>query len=243
MQVRLFLTLSLVGILNQACGNSATSTSNLNAYVSPATAQQAFAKIESIDYLPFGYKVDGCYARSLFMSMELASEVIPSSAQFAVGDLRPSSEVAWRYHVVPMLVVGSDTEPTVIDPSLIAKPVKRSEWLRVMNSEGYTELVAVPGSYYDPYSTPEKSQEKIIHSFTELPPFELEHITRACRTLNQYLNLENAANFREKQAKLASRVNSLAQSLVEKEKLSSNGERVRHIDDSIKIDCEGSPFD
>ncbi len=243
MQSRLALILGLFGFFTQGCGPSDSAVSNPSAYVSPETAQLAFAKIENIDYLPFGYKVDGCYARSLFMSMELAADVIPSSAQFAVGDLRPSSEVSWRYHVVPMLVVGSDSEPTVIDPSLIARPVKRSQWLDVMNTQGFTELVAVPGSYYDPYSTPEKSQEKIIHSFAELPPFDLEHITRACRTLNQYLSLENAANFREKQAKLSSKANSLTLKLIEKGKLSSEGERVRHVDQSINIDCEGSPFD
>jgi hypothetical protein len=220
-----------------SCGTP-KSNSSLSAYVSPSQARQAFAALASIDYLPFGYKHDGCYARSLFMSMELAALGIPSSAQFAIGNLNPSPEVSWRYHVVPMLIVGNDDEPTVIDPSLLPGPTKRSEWLRIMKGQGYTELVAVPGSYYDPYATPNQSQERIIRSLSEMPAFQFEHIVRACRTLNAYLDTEGAHNRDQKKRKLLLKATQLVDALTRAGKVErSPGSQ------HDPVDCDGSPFD
>ena len=117
--------------------------------VQKQTFERAYQIIEGIDYLPFQYKDDGCYARALYMSMELTSDRIASNSLFAfangdhyleVGDL------AWSYHVAPLLGVilpldaqintranrATQVEWRVIDPALSGTYVTAMQWLNLM---------------------------------------------------------------------------------------------------------------
>src|SRR5689334_17788201 len=103
------LTLALVG-----CGGPTPTTveatgpaSSDQPLVSEATFNAAFRIVKAIDYVPFQYKVDGCYARALYMSMELASEGIESNAIFAFANEEAPltvGDIQWSYHVAPMLM-------------------------------------------------------------------------------------------------------------------------------------------
>jgi hypothetical protein len=172
MRNQLFL-LSLLTLA--ACGPNAPQNSDTSALVSQGQANQAFAIVEDIDYLPFTYIEDGCYARSLYMSLELAAQEIPSSAHYVFGALQPTAEVVWSYHVAPMLQVKNSTqEPWVLDPAFEVEPLTRTEWLNknfaakskssisLQDIASYTKTRVRAGSAYfeeygrtDPYDTPE----------------------------------------------------------------------------------------
>lgn len=114
-----------------ACGSHQQGASETKALVSRAQAEQAFAIVEQIDYLPFSYIIDGCYARSLYMSLELAAQGIPSSEHYVYGQLQPTPEVGWSYHVAPLLQVkDSQQEPWILDPAFEQEPLSRSQWIK-----------------------------------------------------------------------------------------------------------------
>ncbi|WP_141736220.1 protein-glutamine glutaminase family protein [Oligoflexus tunisiensis] len=158
-----------------ACGQQSRQTSDTSALVSQQQATQAFSIVKAIDYLPFTFIEDGCYARSLYMSLELASQRIPSSALYVYGVLQPTPSVSWSYHVAPMIqVTNSAQEAWVLDPAFEREPLTRSQWLnknfaasskseiKLENIALYTKTRIRAGSAYfeesgrtDPYDTPE----------------------------------------------------------------------------------------
>src|SRR5262245_55851675 len=98
--------------------------------------QRAFATLDRVDYLPFEYTADGCYARAFYMSMELASQSIESNAVFALqrhgvdgapdGPQPMFGPSAWGFHTAPLLEVGTPdrAEPFVVDPAIGHTPFK-----------------------------------------------------------------------------------------------------------------------
>jgi hypothetical protein len=162
-----------------------------DARVSPEDAQRAFAIVSGIDYLPFAYKPDGCYARALYMSMELAAQSVPSSAQFLEGDLHPTADIAWGYHVAPMLLINGDDHRTILDPSLSSAPVPFDQWIGLSNPNGDYTTFFVPGSIYVAsidLSNPSSYNAPMIDRFSQLPSFHLADIEGACSVMYSYLN-------------------------------------------------------
>jgi hypothetical protein len=110
------------------------------------------------NYLPFNYSYDGCYARSLYMSAELATSQIPSSAVFVFAKgahkLTTQSGNAWDFHVAPYIVSEKTKQHLVIDPGLGGAPALAYEsWLKFMNSApAQVSKVVVPGFYYFGYA-------------------------------------------------------------------------------------------
>jgi hypothetical protein len=100
-----------------------------HAIVSRADANTAFEIVRGIDYLPFGHTRDGCHARALYMSMAIAAEGIPTSAQYIHakweddGILAPTESIRWNFHVAPMVQIGTGGTPMILDPSLFTGPV------------------------------------------------------------------------------------------------------------------------
>lgn len=122
-----------------ACGQHTQETSDTSAFVSPNEAVEAFDIIQKIDYLPFTYIEDGCYARSLYMSLELAAVGIPSSALYVYGALQPTPSVTWSYHVAPLLQLkNSRREPWVLDPAFESQPLTRTQWINANFAESTT---------------------------------------------------------------------------------------------------------
>ncbi|MBP9706720.1 MAG: hypothetical protein KBD78_03695 [Oligoflexales bacterium] len=218
-----FISICYLYVLT-ACGTPTPFNDDINgsqskSYVTYDQARRAFELVGAVDYLPFEYKLDGCYARSMYMAMELASEKIASSSQFALGNLEPSREISWWYHVAPMLVAtredpktaqaeasytyqkGSskellakqaNVEPIILDPSLHQSPVWRSNWIESLKAKGELELIAIPGNQNNPYMAYSYKYDKydLARSYEEMGEFSIYDIEASCLVMLEYLELE-----------------------------------------------------
>lgn len=210
-----------------ACGsNKGTQDSSSKALVTAAQADAAFDIVKAIDYIPFTYIVDGCYARSLYMSMELAAEKIPSSAFYMFGYLQPTNEVSWSYHVAPLLKLRGQ-EAWVLDPAFEAEPLTMTEWKAKNNPQSEFEHDLKAGSaYFDPTGrTSEFTMNNMIQNFEEMPTFLTSDIASACTVMYNYLPLQDqpAALSKEQRTKLLSRTAELVDGLKKVGKLENDG--------------------
>ena len=219
-----------------ACGNSSVAISDdvlalddfgiseQSARVTPQQAQLAAQLVDSTRaYLPFAYTVDGCYARALYMSMELASRRVPSSAQYLRGELNPSASVQWGWHVAPMVEIDGTTGRTILDPSLApGGPIPLEEWIRLSNPRGSYQLFWTLGStyYLTGFYTPNDQALPVIQSFAELAPFQKSDLEQACGVMSDYLSYEGRSDEAQKRALLIGRTRSLANRLLGVGKLS-----------------------
>jgi len=229
-----------------ACSSSSqgekVGTTESRAIVTQEQADRAFKIAEGIDYLPWGYTADGCYARALYMSMELAVERIPSSNQYiyATGDgaLMPVNGPTWGWHVAPMVKVTAEGTPMIIDPSLFSAPeVARSldAWVTRNNptpAKSYG-LALVQGSHYWPIG--HLVDTAPIASFADLDAFQGKDIESACGIAWDYLAKEEPAPADDalatKRGKLIDRTKSLITGLHAVEELSDL--------DADKLSCGG----
>lgn len=210
-ECRCLILTAILG-LGGACKTLEQTQSSPTALVSPEQAEKAFEIIKGIDYLPYHYKRDGCYARALYMSMELAAEAIPSSSLFLFGQLRPNADISWRYHVAPLLTIGLNAEPFILDPSLSEEGrLASSEWILRANPQGGFDTLLVPGSIYvsstsdigqgraqyfsvpSPFALEAGQRQAMIATFAQLSPFHRKDIYHACRTMGLYLYREAQA--------------------------------------------------
>lgn len=210
-----------------ACGQvKAPQSSETKAIVSLAQADEAFEIVQAIDYIPFNYIVDGCYARSLYMSMELAVKGIPSSSHYIYGYLQPTDEVSWSYHVAPLLKIKGQ-EAWILDPAFETEPLRLSAWIAKNNSQGrYTTEVKAGSAYFDQSGrTAEFDAIHLIQNFDEMPTFLTSDITSACTTMYNYIPAQNqtAATSRAQRAKLLTQTQVLTDALNELGKLENDG--------------------
>jgi hypothetical protein len=218
-------------LLLAACGGThadSTATGPEQDWVVQTTFDKAFHVVQGVDYLPFQYKVDGCYARALYMSMELAAQGMESNAVFAFarpGTALKVGSIQWGYHVAPMLEVGADAQHLVhmvIDPALSTKPLSQDEWVADMGFQPadprHPRMLFVPGSDYAPAEamndTAHKNQD--TPDFTHLPPFKAGDVQSACGVMWSYIKLEPGSTpdtIQKKQDKLVTRSGELVDAL------------------------------
>ncbi len=124
----------LVVSCGYACLDLDDENTDLSAFVSDEQLNEAYHVVKKTqEYLPYSYTTDGCYARSLYMSMELAAKDIPSSALYLFGDLNYGKGLSWKYHTAPILTKSSNPNidnSFIFDPSLFAEAVTVREWYR-----------------------------------------------------------------------------------------------------------------
>lgn len=206
-------------------------SSESRAIVTQAQADRAFEIARGIDYLPWGYTSDGCYARALYMSMELAIERIPSSSQYIYatngGSLQPQNGPVWSWHVAPMVKVTATGTPMIIDPSLFSAPtVARSldSWIERNNPTPAADrgLALIQGSHY--WQINQLVDSEPIATFAELDPFQGQDIESACDVAWRYLALEqpapSAGAITNKRTQLIDRTRKLINGLIAVDKLS-----------------------
>lgn len=175
-----------------------TASRQTSAYVTSEQKAEAFAiikKLQAMDnYIPFDYSADGCYARALYMAMELAAEGIPSSSVYLEaldGKLNPRPGLYWDYHVAPLLIEKTSTlaeEQIVLDPSLFEQPVELAVWKESCHPQGESEIFISPGSQLGNYFDQQEMPDLIINSFAELPPFNSGQVNYCQRHLCFFLN-------------------------------------------------------
>lgn len=230
---------TLVACSGSGAGSEAGSGSTESDWVVKSAFDKAFTVVKGVDYLPFQYKVDGCYARALYMSMELAAKNIESNAVFAFaqpGAPLVVGDIQWGYHVAPMIEVGTSADNavhTVIDPALSDRPITQEQWVAMMGhpaneaADQAPQMLFVPGSDYAPaeaiadtthanYDTP---------NFHDLAPFKTSDIQSACGVMHNYLTLEQGSSADEvqrKQTKLLARSVALLTALAASGKLTSD---------------------
>lgn len=126
---------------------------------SAASAASAIAEVwDAVDYLPWEYAPDGCFARSYFVALELAARGVPVSQevvnlrweqrpgfrpQFAPIDPKTAEEpalryhgtvVRWDYHIAALLLPPAVPEPTILDKALEPGLVPVATWVNDTNA-------------------------------------------------------------------------------------------------------------
>lgn len=192
-----------------------SSRSAPKAFVTDAQAKEAFKIIKGIDYLPFDYPKEGCFARAYFMAMELAAQGIPSSSQYLArmqGRLM-FGEIEWKWHVAPALLIVEDPatgkqrdvykyqevnkgnieqvteEVTIVDPAMSSEPMSVKKWFGLMLEDDTNAYALIaPGNFYDAAVPPLIGpRPEVIKSFAELGKFKLSHVRRSCGVLTKFL--------------------------------------------------------
>lgn len=105
--------------------------------LSKKDAEKIFHELASNPNIPFGYPLDGCYARAHKMVQLMEEKGIISGKAWVRGDIYVDSklgEINWVYHVAPVVLVQEKNGPVpyVIDPSLSKKIIPFSQWKAIM---------------------------------------------------------------------------------------------------------------
>ena len=184
--------------------------------------------ISSMDYIPFTSVTDGCYARALYMGMELAVNGIAAHNVYIVGKLRPPG-AKWKWHVAPSLTLVDTETDIVFDPSLADRPLARSEWIKMANSKNRPTIQIAPVTHYKMETVQQYAQKnrlgysanKPITQLENLPKFHIADIADACKTAWDHIGKENlsSAKKQEKRGKLTQRTNYLVDHLMDVDKL------------------------
>jgi hypothetical protein len=195
MKMKQYIIVSLALALS-ACGNAPEASMPKGA-VTFAELQSAVQTVFAIDYLPFTQIEDGCYARSLYMAMELSAKGIPVSSQFLIattGSLSPQPNLKWNYHVAPVVWVKDFLEPSIIDPSMSDQVTGRAAWVTKLKPTGTYELKFASGSETVVNSPLLKagphSRSEMIGAAAEVGKFRVSDITNSCRTMETAIKQE-----------------------------------------------------
>src|SRR5688572_5572154 len=158
---------------------------------------RAVSYLRNISYLPWGYTNDGCYARALYYTMNLAAEGIASNHVYIVA--KPGyglgSTGAWSYHVAPLVSQDSTGQLLVLDPIWVPsnpQPIRLTDWYTMQTQwEGTAnapELRVSAGNTYgqrgsgtpvpDP-ARPSTASFREPSSFTAMPAFSMTNINAA----------------------------------------------------------------
>lgn len=263
LSIRIWVLAILVTAVVTSCGDSDENGSESKAFVTQKQKDHAFAIIKDIDYIPFSYALDGCYARALYMSMELAAHKIPSSFLYLFGKLTPSREISWRYHVAPFIVEPSLAKKAfVLDPSLSDSPLLISEWIDksdFLSNDAVHRFYVTEGAIYvndtfnaiQPFSSRnssiyEKSElenTSLIKSFDELDNFQGKDIDAACDIMYNYLAKTKLAPpmLMEKRKLLLSHTRRLINSLKKLDKLEDHNYSFKCLEKLTTSDGEQDP--
>lgn len=140
-----------------------------------------FNEIAGRKDIPFGFPMDGCYARAHKVVRILEDQGIIAGKAFVEGELYVDTkfgEVGWGYHVAPVIMVkkGSATVPYVIDPSLFTKPVPQSEWKAKMLAKSKSKFTR---EYYtNRYSYDPDDRTANYSNYTEESVEDMEQTNR-----------------------------------------------------------------
>jgi hypothetical protein len=197
------------------------------------SVQSANRIIQAINYLPFSYGRDGCYARALYMGMELAVQRIPSQNLYIMGKLQPRG-LEWKWHVAPAIKLASSEHAFVFDPSLSDTLVTGREWIRLANPKSDPKFHVAPVTDYKNKLAPSKIpdndrdfsyyKKQLTIEFKNIPRFKISDIAHACQTAWHYIGLEKLTEKekRKKRGKLLRRTSYLIDRLMKIGKINAD---------------------
>lgn len=195
---------------------------------SASVLDRAKRVIRQIDYIPFSSTRDGCYARALYMGMELTIHGIPASNQYIFGNLKPERNINWSYHVAPMIEVGGVARFAVFDPSFAKEPMTRQRWIKYSRPVGQSQTYISPVTHYRKtsvqkyqYRRPGYSYSKRVKTMRQLPMFKISNIANACKVAWEHIGKENLSSGQKfrKRRRLMARTNYLVDRLQSLQKL------------------------
>ena len=174
-------------------------------------AQELFMLFKSNKSIPFGYPIDGCYARATAMALMAEKHGVTMGKIYAEGFLQVKTDnpnyplVRWGWHVAPVAYVkgkNGDVTLTVFDPSLFPGPVSEADWLNKMlysNTDSYKQLRS-PGYskvYYG--SRFQYSPRRFEESKSQ---WQKENLDDAIKTMAEYKIYEENSNSKKTQSPL-----------------------------------------
>jgi hypothetical protein len=142
--------------------------------ITKAEITKLFNEIKNYPTIPFGFPLDGCYARAHTMVQLLEQKGIVATKAWIEGELyletKSFGKIRWIYHVAPMVMVMENGKevPYVIDPSMFDKPVPYSEWKAAMTKD---KNAKVESEYFTPrfnYSPDEKEISRTAYDLDTL---------------------------------------------------------------------------
>lgn len=199
---------------------------------------RAVRYLRDIGYLPWGYTNDGCYARALYYTMNLAAEGIAANHVYIVA--KPGyglgSNGTWSYHVAPLVSRDSTGELLVLDPIWAPsnpQPIPLTQWYAMQTKwEGTANAPALrvaSGNTYgqtgsgaevpDP-ARPDTARFREPKTFAEMPAFSISTVNSACGIMHTYIDAENLATKAKKHHDLSRDTRRLVTALADLGKLS-----------------------
>lgn len=239
------LPLALGLTLLAACAPSSGSPDNATANDESLTSQdfdQTVKDLTALPYLPWGFTPDGCYARALYYSMELATKDIPSNHLYVIAKSGTALFGQWSWHVAPVVTKDGDPDHLyVLDPAFnTTKALTNLEWVALQGypdpeAAKYPSLHVWPGNSYlktmsavnplENPASPVAADYKEPTPFAAMPSFAMVDIRSACETMHDYIDIEpgkTAAEKRQKHKDLGAASKSIVTKLVAKQKISGN---------------------
>jgi hypothetical protein len=150
-----------------------------------------FSDVSAREDIPFGYPMDGCYARAHKMVRLMEDQGIIAGKAFVEGELYVDTkfgEVGWSYHVAPVVLVkkGGKVEPYVIDPSLFQKAVPYQAWKAKMLEKKKASLTHEYYTNRFAYDPDDKNA-----NYTEFQEEQLMDMNQANRNFSRTLFMYN----------------------------------------------------
>jgi len=151
-----------IGTPGKAWQGATNEPGSPNNPLSTAEAQALFDELSKLDYIPFDYPVDGCFARAHEMCRIMEERGMATSKIWNYADTSvlsvpgtPFGDITWGYHVAPIVNVKGDdgiTRQMVFDPSLGKSPMTFGDWQKAQAGPGGQRLETTDSQpfYYKP---------------------------------------------------------------------------------------------
>lgn len=218
---------------------------------------RAVTYLRSLTYLPWSYTKDGCYARALYYTANLAAEGIAANHVYIVAKpgygLGATGE--WRYHVAPLVSRDATNRLLVLDPVYASTPLPLSTWYdRQSAFEGTPHapvLKVAPGTSYgdqsgavvpDPANADTATFREPV-SVDAMPSFAVRDLGDACEVMHRYIDREDAPTKGKKHHDLSRDTKRLVTALADRGKLAGRPSALPASCTAYAPELEGCPAD
>lgn len=262
LSISLCLGLVTLTAMTGGCTTADTSeeTAEANSELTERDWSRSVQYLSTLTYIPWGFTEDGCYARALYYSMNLAAEGIASNHVYIVA--QPGYGLgrtgAWWYHVAPLVSRDATGELLVLDPIYDAQsPIRLDNWTvrqsrYAPGSEHAPAIHVMPGNSYgqagagpvvaDVYH-PDVASFREPASFSSMPAFSIDAINSACHVMQSYIDKEGSGSAAQKHSTLSRETRRLVTALASRGKLAGDASALDASCLSYAPEIAGCPAD